>query len=158
VRYYLERRDPNFDERKAEVLEVYAAAHTLRNLPEAERPVAVVSYDEKPGIQAIAATAPDLPPRPDQHATGLLMHSGESAQLLLMPRRRLVKAMRSACDVCSATRLLLHSRRSARRCPRESCFYTREDQRSCRRCRAKPSKPPFCGFVAGRVNWSKRYG
>lgn len=69
VRYYLERRDPNFDERKAEVLDVYAAAHMLRDLPEAERPVAVVSYDEKPGIQAIATTAPDLPPRPGKHAT-----------------------------------------------------------------------------------------
>lgn len=69
VRYYLERRDPAFDERKAEVLDVYAAAHMLRGLPEAERPVAVVSYDEKPGIQAIATTAPDLPPRPGKHAT-----------------------------------------------------------------------------------------
>lgn len=66
VRYYLERRDPAFDEHKAEVLEVYAAAEMLRALPEAERPVAVavVSYDEKPGVQAIATTAPDLPPRP----------------------------------------------------------------------------------------------
>src|SRR5271165_321 len=27
------------------------------------------SYDEKPGIQAIAATAPDLPPEPGRHAT-----------------------------------------------------------------------------------------
>jgi hypothetical protein len=69
VRYYLERRNPAFDEREAEVLEVYAAAKMLRALPEAERPVAVVSYDEKPGIQATAATAPDLPPRPGTYAT-----------------------------------------------------------------------------------------
>jgi hypothetical protein len=27
-----------------------------------------VSYDEKPGIQAIATTAPDLPPAPGVHA------------------------------------------------------------------------------------------
>src|SRR5207248_7808949 len=33
------------------------------------KPVAIVSYDEKPGIQAIATTAPDLPPRPGLHAT-----------------------------------------------------------------------------------------
>jgi hypothetical protein len=45
VRYYLERRDPEFDKRKAEVLEVYAAAEMLRALPEAERPVAILSYD-----------------------------------------------------------------------------------------------------------------
>ena len=31
--------------------------------------VAIVSYDEKPGIQAIATTAPDLPPEPGTHAT-----------------------------------------------------------------------------------------
>ena len=31
--------------------------------------VAIVSYDEKPGIQAIATTSPDLPPVPGVHAT-----------------------------------------------------------------------------------------
>ena len=31
--------------------------------------VAIVSYDEKPGIQAIATTSPDLPPKPGIHAT-----------------------------------------------------------------------------------------
>jgi len=31
--------------------------------------VAIVSYDEKPGIQALATTAPDLPPEPGKHAT-----------------------------------------------------------------------------------------
>jgi transposase len=69
VRYYLQRRDPAFEERKAEVLEVYAAAEMLRQMPEADRPVAVLSYDEKPGIQAIATTASDLPPKPGKHAT-----------------------------------------------------------------------------------------
>jgi hypothetical protein len=34
-----------------------------------DKPVAIVSYDEKPGIQAIATTAPDLPPEPGVHAT-----------------------------------------------------------------------------------------
>jgi transposase len=69
IRYYLQRRDPAFEERKAEVLEVYAAAKMLRQIPEAERPVALLSYDEKPGIQAFAATAPDLPPKPGTHPT-----------------------------------------------------------------------------------------
>jgi transposase len=69
MRYYLQRRDPAFEERKAEVLEVYAAAEMLRQVPEADRPVAVLSYDEKPGIQAIATTAPDLAPSPGKHAT-----------------------------------------------------------------------------------------
>jgi transposase len=31
--------------------------------------VAIISYDEKPGIQAIETTAPDLPPDPGVHAT-----------------------------------------------------------------------------------------
>jgi transposase len=69
VRYYLDRRDPAFDERKAGVIEVYGAAEMLRELPEAERPVAILSYDEKPGIQAIATTAPDLPPKPGKYST-----------------------------------------------------------------------------------------
>jgi hypothetical protein len=30
-----------------------------RQIPEVDRPVAVLFYDEKPGIQAIATTAPD---------------------------------------------------------------------------------------------------
>ena len=51
------------------MLELYAAAEMLREMPEADRPVAVLSYDEKPGIQAITTTAPDLPPRPGKHAT-----------------------------------------------------------------------------------------
>jgi transposase len=31
--------------------------------------MAIISYDEKPGIQAIATTSPDLPPEPGVHAT-----------------------------------------------------------------------------------------
>jgi hypothetical protein len=31
--------------------------------------VAIISNDEKPGIQAIATTSPDLPPEPGIHAT-----------------------------------------------------------------------------------------
>jgi transposase len=69
VRYYLDRRDPAFAERKAKVIEVYAAAEMLRTLPESERSVAILSYDEKPGIQAIATTAADLPPKPGKHPT-----------------------------------------------------------------------------------------
>jgi hypothetical protein len=33
--------------------------------------VAIISYDEKPGIQAIATTAPDLPPEPAQQSRSL---------------------------------------------------------------------------------------
>jgi len=77
VRYYLERRDPDFEQKMAEVLCVYREVQVLKKAVAKKavkssnpgKPVAVVSYDEKPGIQAIATTAPDLPPVPGMHAT-----------------------------------------------------------------------------------------
>jgi transposase len=73
VRYYLERRDAEFEQKMAEVLCVYREVRVLKKAAakskQAGKPVAIVSYDEKPGIQAIATTAPDLPPEPGVHAT-----------------------------------------------------------------------------------------
>ncbi len=92
VRYYLERRDPAFEAKMAEVLCVYQEVAILRaaetdaakacpgldpaacpepasgTTDKAEPRVAFVSYDEKPGIQAISNTAPDLPPVAGEHA------------------------------------------------------------------------------------------
>ena len=68
VRYYLERRDEDFEQRMAEVLCVYREVAVLRESEGAASKVAIISYDEKPGIQAIGSTAPDLPPRPGEHA------------------------------------------------------------------------------------------
>jgi transposase len=64
VRYYLERRDPEFAEKMAEVLCVYREVKLLKKRTKSADPVAIVSYDEKPGVQAIGVTAPDLPPVP----------------------------------------------------------------------------------------------
>ncbi len=68
VRYYLERRDAEFEQKMAEVLCVYREVQVLKKAAakskKSKKPVAIVSYDEKPGIQAIATTAPDLPPVP----------------------------------------------------------------------------------------------
>ena len=72
VRYYLERRDAEFEQKMAEVLCVYREVQVLKKAAKSKKPgkpVAIVSYDEKPGIQAIATTAPDLPPEPGVHAT-----------------------------------------------------------------------------------------
>src|ERR1700688_4245824 len=74
VRYYLELRDAEFEQKMAEVLCVYREVQVLKKAAAKARkaikkPVAIVSYDEKPGIQAIATTAPDLPPKPGVHAT-----------------------------------------------------------------------------------------
>src|SRR5579863_9389919 len=69
VRYYLERRDAAFETKMADVLCVYREVAILRESEGAETNVAIISYDEKPGIQAIGNTAPDLPPQPGSHAT-----------------------------------------------------------------------------------------
>jgi transposase len=72
VRYYLERRDDEFEQKMAEVLCVYRQVQVLKKAPQSKKPrkpVAIVSYDEKPGIQAIATTAPDLPPVPGVYPT-----------------------------------------------------------------------------------------
>src|ERR1700689_5862492 len=73
VRYYLERRDAEFEQKMAEVLVVYREVQVLKKAAAKSRKaikrLAIVSYDEKPGIQAIATTAPDLPPKPGVHAT-----------------------------------------------------------------------------------------
>src|SRR5215472_2162188 len=71
VRYYLERRDPEFEPKMAEVLCVYREVAMRRAEPGgAQLPtVAVISYDEKPGIQAIGAVAPDRRPVPGVHPT-----------------------------------------------------------------------------------------
>ncbi len=70
IRYYLERRDPNFEAKMCQVLLVYRElsmepAQGVRT-PEG-RLVFTVSVDEKPGVQAIANTAADLPPVPGEH-------------------------------------------------------------------------------------------
>ena len=73
LRYYVERRDPDFDQKMASVLHVYKEVEILnQGLLQGtirESPVVTVSYDEKPGIQALAVTTPDKPPIPGQHAS-----------------------------------------------------------------------------------------
>lgn len=68
ITYYLERRDPDFEAKMAQVLYVYREVQTLREAgPETSSLIAVLSYDEKPGIQVLENTAPDLPPCPGVH-------------------------------------------------------------------------------------------
>jgi transposase len=71
IRYYLEKRDPEFDRKMREVLMVYQdvslvpAGATDDGRP---TPIYTVSVDEKPGVQAIGLTAPDLPPVPGKES------------------------------------------------------------------------------------------
>jgi transposase len=72
VRYYLERRDHEFETKMKDVLFVYREIATapVEGLKTATGSLLyTVSVDEKPGIQALGLTAPDLPPIPGKHAT-----------------------------------------------------------------------------------------
>ena len=69
IRYYLERRDPEFERKMKAVLIVYReVADLLAQPPATGTPTMVtVSVDEKPGVQALATTSPDLAPVPGVH-------------------------------------------------------------------------------------------
>jgi transposase len=70
IRYYLERRDPEFDRKMREVLIVYRQVEELFQQPQpppGTPRILTVSVDEKPGVQALAPTSPDLPPVPGKH-------------------------------------------------------------------------------------------
>lgn len=75
IRYYVERRDADFEAKMAVVLHVYKEVEMIHaELLEGtlkEPPVVTISYDEKPGIQALATTTPDLPPVPNQYPSHL---------------------------------------------------------------------------------------
>lgn len=70
IKYYLERRDPDFEQKMQEVLIVYEEVN-LQNKQqcgtEIYPSVITVSIDEKPGVQAIKNIAPDLQPQPGKH-------------------------------------------------------------------------------------------
>src|SRR5690606_6000626 len=64
IRYYLEKKDPNFAKKMHEVLVVYKEVNEL--LMDEEKikssKIVTVSVDEKPGVQAIKNVSPDLLP------------------------------------------------------------------------------------------------
>lgn len=73
ITYYCENRDPDFDSKMHNVLLVYKQLEMqfddAGNLIVSEdTPIHVLSYDEKPGIQAIATTSDDLMPD-EKHPT-----------------------------------------------------------------------------------------
>ncbi len=71
IRYYVERRDPDFERKMAAILHVYKEVEVTNGERVSGRlqelPMVTLSYDEKPGIQALAPTTPDRPPVPGQH-------------------------------------------------------------------------------------------
>jgi transposase len=76
ISYYLERRDEQFEEKMAQVLSVYKDVQLINtsesgqeNQDAPKRKQTTVSYDEKPGIQAIKNIAAQLMPVPGKHKT-----------------------------------------------------------------------------------------
>ena len=75
IKYYCENRDPDFDRKMHNVLLVYKQLSLqfdengeLLPFGDDDQIIHVLSYDEKPGIQAIATTSDDLLPD-DNHST-----------------------------------------------------------------------------------------
>ena len=66
IKYYCEKRDPDFETKMHDVLVVYKQVSMQFDekgniiIPEGEPMVHTISCDEKPGIQAIATTSEDL--------------------------------------------------------------------------------------------------
>ena len=86
VRYYLDRRDEAFETKMAEVLCVYREVAILKQNEPAGDGMTIISYDEKPGIQAIGATAPDMPPEPRRHkALPATMNTNATARSACWP-------------------------------------------------------------------------
>ena len=73
ITYYCENRDPDFDSKMHNVLLVYKQLEMQfdesgKLIISEDTPIHVLSYDEKPGIQAIATTSDDLMPD-EKHST-----------------------------------------------------------------------------------------
>jgi transposase len=75
IRYYVERRDPAFEAKMANVLHVYKEVEIVneyrRSQGGRQLGMVTISYDEKPGIQALAVTTPDRPPVVGQYPSHL---------------------------------------------------------------------------------------
>ena len=70
VRYYLEKRDPHVDAKMAAVLMVYHDVNLYRTDAHHDgrpSPIYTVSVDEKPSVQALGLTAPNLAPVPGKY-------------------------------------------------------------------------------------------
>jgi transposase len=68
--YYLERRDPEFEQKMVDILCVYKEVNLQNGAAEpGDIPsVITVSVDEKPGVQAIKNIAPDIMPEPGKQS------------------------------------------------------------------------------------------
>jgi transposase len=68
ISYYLEKKDPEFDIKMASVLHVYKEVALINDENLCANKHTTVSYDEKPGIQAIKNIAAQLQPVPNKYS------------------------------------------------------------------------------------------
>lgn len=70
IKYYLEKRDKEFEKKMNELLIIYKEINYQNDNPDSEKDnhIITISVDEKPGIQAIKNIAPDLNPIPGKHS------------------------------------------------------------------------------------------
>jgi transposase len=68
---YIRQVDPDFDSKSVTVLHTYKKVELLKKIKSdgGDVDMAIVSYDEKPGIQAIGSKHPDLMPVEGKHPT-----------------------------------------------------------------------------------------
>ena len=83
IRYYCEKRDPEFEQKMHKILVVYKQVEMQFDefgqiLPFDGTKINTISYDEKPGVQAIATTSPDRMPT---EATGYRQRDYEYKRL-----------------------------------------------------------------------------
>ncbi len=84
IRYYLERRDPEFESKMLEILLIYKQIELMFDengnivWPDEENKTVTISCDEKPGIQAIANVTDDLQP---SEAYGFVARDSEYKRL-----------------------------------------------------------------------------
>lgn len=88
ITYYCEKRDPDFDKKMHDVLVIYKQLELRFDedgifipFTDAEEVVHTLSYDEKPGIQAIATTSEDISPVPNTEKTSTIMRDYEYKRL-----------------------------------------------------------------------------
>lgn len=88
ITYYCEKRDPDFDKKMHDVLVIYKQlelrfdeAGKFIPFAEDEEVVHTLSYDEKPGIQAIQTTSKDLSPIPHTKDVSTILRDYEYKRL-----------------------------------------------------------------------------
>jgi transposase len=67
IKYFIERRDPEFERKMVQILYVYKQVEVLIDQA-TDSKVAYLSYDEKPGIQGLGNVRPDQTPVPGKQS------------------------------------------------------------------------------------------